>query len=336
LKLPFPCGSKRVAVEKSLLELTNQFAVIIKPLPNSAIQFSLTIHFYANEDITKYEAIYKLSYYSFHLTQPSILAFGKDLFRCFERFNNFIGGSTIKRRKKTSLLLTSSANTPKSRPKSRSMRKLLSNKSESIEETPSESSITASTTTSNSGKSSSHIKTYSTGNMNKKLRPPCEPQRSLFTYSTPLLLTHQINRSVSDDNFGDIRNHGFTEREFSKKINPEKSPKPHHTNSLHQLNTVPTHRKQVVTPNPTNRRYSDIKLSPGTKTSTITFKKSQPLIEGFTPIPKELKQLKKGKNVPLIEHSDDVSLISEEELIKKENISRSSEDSSPDLLSLSD
>jgi len=333
-------------VEKSILELNNnQFAVIIKPLPNSAIQFGLTIHLTNLEDVTKYEVIYKLSYSSsFHLTQPSILNFGKDLFRCFERFNNYIGGAKLKKsKKKTSLLLTSSANTPKSRPKSRSMRKLLSvNKSDSTDETPSESSTTASTTTSNSvGKSSSHIKSYSSGNVQKKIRSPqhhqtnnnnCDTQRSpIHTSSTTFINYHQINRSVSDDNFGEIIRNSGNISDQSPGSNSGKSVNDDikQQNSVPQLNTLATstHGKQVVVvaPIPSYRRYSDVKSNP---IPAITFKKSQPLLG----VPSK----RKVKNLQLLEHSEEVSLISEEEITKRDNNSRSSEDSSPDLLSLSD
>jgi len=240
------------------------------------------------------------------------------------------------------------------------MRKLL-NKSESTDETPSESSTTASTTTSNSGKSSSHFKSYSSGMQNNnKIRSIDHTTPQSYLCKTdrthPQFLSYQINsinRSVSDDNFAEIINQtpGITERSGNpgKSKYQQKKP-PQKQNSLPHLlllntNNSTTHRSKVVAPiNSTNRRYSDIKLSPlppvTPPTTMITLSKTQPQLESFITPPlshnKEIKS-KKGKNLNLIEHSEEISLISEEELNKKDNVSsRSSEDSSPDLLSLSD
>jgi len=88
-----------------------------------------------------------------------------------------------------------------------------------------------------------------------------------------------------------------------------------------------------------HRRNSENKVSQLLVMNTqITFKKtppSPPQIEGII-LPGTKEIVKKGKNINLFEQSEEeVSLISEEDLNKK-NINRSSEDSSPDLLSLSD
>jgi len=214
---------------------------------------------------------------------------------------------------------------------------LLWNRSDSNDETPPDTSSTASTTTtSNSGKSY-HQKSYSSGSVNKKLKPPIEKIPAQQSSNDQV-----NNRSLSDDNFPELptvieqrtkKSPSHALINTSPEIQQRQiSPVTRGSQSMTQLINTNPQRKQASPLINRFRRHSDLKLLSPTN-SPPTRKPPRPLIDLRS------TDTKKQNLAHIFDQSDELSLISDEEIkteVTNENILRTSSEESPDLLTISD